>query len=223
MNASQINKSVNSTLKLILTSLIIFILQLAFMSSLSAQSFKFGPRVGVASSPLSMDDIDNIGDFAISFQEGSPEYQAGAFARLELLGLYVQPEFLFTTASASFLVEDLQNGGTEIFDEQYYHVEMPMMAGIKLGPIRLQGGPVYRLNLGNSSDFFTADGFTRRFNNSTVGLQTGVGLDIGKKIIFDLKYELPLSDASDDISILGQTHELSNRGSHFVASMGISF
>lgn len=223
MNASNAQSEITRTLRIILTSLLILVAQLAFMGSLSAQSFKFGPRIGIASSPFEIQDIENINDIAVTFQDGSPEYQVGAFARIAALGFFIQPEFLFTTASASYLVEDLRNGGSEIFNEQYYHVELPVMAGIKMGPIRLQGGPVYRLNLGNSSDFFTADGFSRSFTNSTVGVQTGIGVDIGKKLVFDLKYELPLAAASDDITIFGQTHSLSNRGAHAVASMGISF
>ncbi|MDP5172202.1 MAG: PorT family protein [Bacteroidia bacterium] len=223
MHVPQSQPSVVNTIRLIATAVFLFAMQLAFMSSLSAQSLKFGPRIGIASSPVNAQNIQNFNDFAVSFQEGSSEYQIGVFGRLQAFGLFIQPEFLFTTSSAAYLVEDLRSGGQEIFKEQYYNVEMPVMAGFKLGPIRLQGGPVYRLNLGNSSDFFTTDGFSRSFQNSNVGIQTGVGLDIGKKLVFDLKYELPLSDTGDEISILGQTHDLSSRGSHFVASMGISF
>lgn len=223
MYTQEPSSPVVKTLRLILSSLGIIVLQLLLMSSMSAQTLMFGPRIGIASSPINAADIDNFQDFAVSFQDGSPEYQVGAFARIQALGLFIQPEFLFTTSSASFLVEDLRNGGREIFDEQYYHVEMPLMAGLKLGPIRLQGGPVYRVNLGNNSDFFTTDGFGRSFKNSEVAVQTGVGLDIGKKLVFDLKYELPLYDTGDDLTLFGQTHTLSQRGSHFVASMGISF
>lgn len=223
MNSRTAQNEITQTLRLILTCLIVLVVQLALMGSLSAQSFMFGPRIGIASSPFEIQEIDNINDFAITFQDGSPEYQVGAFARVAAFGLFIQPEFLFTTSSASYLVEDLGDGGREIFNEQYYNVEIPMMAGLKLGPIRLQGGPVYRLNLGNSSDFFTREGFSRSFVNSTVGVQTGIGLDIGKKLVFDLKYELPLAGATDDITIFGQSHNLSTRGAHAVASMGISF
>lgn len=223
MDSRTTQNEIIHTLRLILRCLVLFVIQLAFMGSLSAQSVKFGPRVGIASSPFEIQEIENISDFAITFQDGSPEYQVGVFARVAAFGLFVQPEFLFTTSSASYLVEDLGDGGREIFNEQYYNVEIPVMAGLKLGPIRLQGGPVYRLNLGNSSDFFTTDGFSRSFVNSTVGVQTGIGLDIGKKLVFDLKYELPLTGTTDDITIFGQSHSLSTRGAHAVASMGISF
>ena len=99
------------------------------------------PRFGVASSPINPQDISDWQDFAVSFQDGSAEYQLGAFARVGLLGFYIQPEFLFTTSSANYLVTDLLDGGTEIFRERYYNVEIPMMAGIKLGPVRAPGRP----------------------------------------------------------------------------------
>ncbi|MEM8887187.1 MAG: outer membrane beta-barrel protein [Bacteroidota bacterium] len=193
-----------------------------FGSQVQAQKFKFGPRIGVATSPLNGSDF-NFDDFDISFQDGSAEYKAGVFARLQLLGLYVQPEFLFTTSSGNFLVSDLVNGGSEILREQYYNVEIPIMAGIKLGPFRAHGGPVYRINLDNNSDFLSINGFGRGFRESTVSLQAGVGLDIGRKMVLDINYGFNLSDNRDEISLFGQTHELTDQGAQLSASLGFSF
>ncbi|MEL6670724.1 MAG: porin family protein [Bacteroidota bacterium] len=204
-------------------ALLVLTLSFGFLFQSQAQKLKFGPRFGIASPSLNMQDIDDWQDVAISLQDQTPEYQAGLFARLQLGGLYIQPEFLFSTSSAKFLVEDLIDGGSEIMREQYYNVEIPVMAGLKLGPFRAQGGPVYRMNLGNSSDFFTREGFGRNFKGSEVGIQAGIGLDLGKKIALDLKYELPMDGSGDEISLFGQTHTLSDRGTHLVASVGFSF
>ncbi len=162
-------------------------------------------------------------NFEVSFQDGSAEYKAGVFARLQLFGLYVQPEFLFSTSSGNFLVSDLVNGGSEILREQYYNVEIPIMAGIKLGPFRAHGGPVYRINLDNNSDFLSINGFGRGFRESTVSLQAGVGLDIGRKMVLDINYGFNLSDNRDEISLFGQTHELTEQGAQLSASLGFSF
>ncbi|MEM6807533.1 MAG: porin family protein [Bacteroidota bacterium] len=187
-----------------------------------AQKFKFGPRIGVATSPLNGSDF-NFEDFDISFQDGSAEYKAGVFARLQLLGLYIQPEFLFSTSSGNFLVSDLVNGGSEILRERYYNVEIPIMAGIKLGPFRAHGGPVYRVNLDNNSDFLSINGFGRGFRESTVSLQAGVGLDIGRKMVLDINYGFNLSDNRDEITLFGQTHDLTEQGAQLSASLGFSF
>lgn len=194
-----------------------------FGSQAQAQKFKFGPRFGVATSSLNGGNFGDFDDFDISFQDGSAEYKAGVFARLQLLGLYVQPEFLFTTSSGNFLVSDLVNGGSEIFSERYYNVEIPIMAGVKLGPFRLQGGPVYKVNLDTNSDFLSVDGFGRGFRESTVSLQAGVGLDIGKKMVLDVNYGFNLSDSRDDITLFGQTHDLTQQGAQLSASLGFSF
>lgn len=194
-----------------------------FGSQAQAQKFKFGPRFGVATSSLNGGNFGDFEDFDISFQDGSAEYKAGVFARLQLLGLYVQPEFLFTTSSGNFLVSDLVNGGSEIFSERYYNVEIPIMAGVKLGPFRLQGGPVYKVNLDTNSDFLSVDGFGRGFRESTVSLQAGVGLDIGRKMVLDVNYGFNLSDTRDNISLFGQTHDLTEQGAQLSASLGFSF
>jgi len=216
---------VNTTNKLS-SAKIIAIFSLCFIffgSQVQAQKFKFGPKFGVATSSLNGGDFSEFDDFDISFQDGSAEYKAGVFARLQILGLYIQPEFLFSTSSGNFLVSDLVNGGSEIFREQYYNVEIPIMAGIKLGPFRAHGGPVYKVNLDTNSDFLSVDGFGRGFRQSTVSLQAGVGLDIGRKMVLDINYGFNLSDSRDEITLFGQTHDLTEQGAQLSASLGFSF
>lgn len=193
-----------------------------------AQGLKFGPRFGIASSSVEVEDFiasspNNLESLKISLQEASPEYQLGVFGRVSLLGLYVQPEVLLTTSSVRYLYEDITNASTETLKEQYFRLEMPLMAGIKLGPFRANAGPVYRMNLGTASELRDIQGLTRRFDESSVGLQAGVGLDLGKKVVLDLRYEGTLGDSQDDITLFGQTHALSSQKGQVVASMGISF
>jgi hypothetical protein len=194
----------------------------------SAQNLKFGPRFGIASSGIEASSLnikngDDLDALRIQLQESSPEYQIGAFARVSLFGLYLQPEALITTSKASFAYEDLINGGTQQLTERRVNLEVPIMAGLKLGPFRVQGGPVYRMNLANSSELSQIDGLSRSFREAKVGLQAGVGLDLGKKIVVDLKYEGDLSGTRDELTIFGQTHEVSEHGGRLVGSVGISF
>ncbi|MDX1909268.1 MAG: outer membrane beta-barrel protein [Bacteroidia bacterium] len=193
-----------------------------------AQKLKFGPRFGVAASgiqaeELMIKDLNDVDALRLELQNASPEAQLGVFGRLQILGFYVQPEALLTTSSAEFLVEDLQNGGTELLKERYYNLEVPLMAGVKLGPLRAQAGPVYHMNLGNASDFTTLDGFSRRFRDSAVGFQAGAGLDLGKKIVLDVKYELDMNGVRDEVTVFGQSHPVSQQGGRLIGSVGFSF
>ncbi|MEM7654718.1 MAG: porin family protein [Bacteroidota bacterium] len=194
----------------------------------AAQKLKFGPRVGLASSGISASSLniqngDDLDALKLDLQESSSELQMGVFARVQFLGLYLQPEVLLTTASTSFAYEDLITGATDQLTERYVNVEVPIMAGLKLGPLRVQGGPVYRMNLLSRSDLRDIDGLNRSFKEASVGLQAGVGLDLGKKIVVDLKYESDISAARDELTIFGNTHQVAQHGGRLIGSVGFSF
>ncbi|MEO0895247.1 MAG: porin family protein [Bacteroidota bacterium] len=193
-----------------------------------AQVLKFGPKVGVSTSGISADelvirDASDLESLKISLQNSSPEYQVGFFGRLNLAGLYIQPEFMLTTSSVEYLIEDFTDGTSDPLYEQYFGLEMPIMAGIKLGPLRANAGPVFRTGLGTVSELTEVRGYGRKFSESQVGLQAGVGFDLGKKLILDFRYEIDLSNARDEVDILGQTHTLSQHGGQLSASLGYSF
>lgn len=206
------------------------LLLIAFLSvpMMQAQKIKVGLKGGLSSTSVKPNDliILNGADFeelSLAFQESTPEYHGGLFARVSLLGFYVQPEVLIATAKTKYLVGDLSSGSSSVVKERYYNLEVPIMAGVKLGPFRAQGGPVYRMNLNNNSDWDEISGVVRNWQDSSLGLRAGVGLDLGKKIIFDLNYEFNLTNNRDEITIFGQTHEVSQRGSQLVASLGYTF
>lgn len=193
----------------------------------SAQNLKFGPRFGVGASGIEAQDLvirneNDVEALRLQLQNASPEVQMGVFGRVSLLGLYVQPEVLLATSSARYLYEDAISGGTELLKEQYYRLEVPVMFGLKLGPLRAQGGPVFHTPLANASELTTISGLSRSYRESSTGIQAGLGLDLGKKVVFDVKYEANLSGVRDEITIFGQSHAVSTQGSRVIASLGIS-
>ena len=194
-----------------------------------AQQLMFGPRVGfgfntnLRSSELIIRNSDELDAFKLSLQNAQPEAQLGIFGRLGLGPAYVQPELLFTTTAVDYTVENLLEGEKGIFRERVYHLAMPVMGGLKFGWFRVQAGPVCRIHLASSSELTDIDGLRRSFDQSTLGLQAGIGFDLGEKVALDLRYEAPLSRDNDEISFLGQDHDLSSQGGQIVTSLGISF
>ncbi|MEZ4777240.1 MAG: outer membrane beta-barrel protein [Bacteroidia bacterium] len=214
--------------KLSLSLMMLFILGLGISPSASAQKLKFGPRVGISSAGVELNDLiikdaNDVQQLKLTLQNSTPEYQMGVFARVQLLGLYVQPELLFTTAASTYEVTDAQTGDVSERTERYYNVEIPVIGGLKLGPLRAQGGPVFRTQLGNKSDLANIDNYGRKFSESTVGFQAGVGIDLGKKIVLDLKYEPNLGRFRDDVTIMGNTYAISDRKSQLIFAAGYSF
>ena len=192
------------------------------------QGIKFGPRLAVSSAGIQPQDLvirdqNDLNALSVKLQDASPEYQVGFFGRVSLLGLYVQPELLISTATASYLYEDMTDGTTGTAQERYFNLEVPVMAGVKFGPFRLQGGPVYRMNIAGTSDLKDIEGLSRNFEQASLGFQGGVGLDLGKKIVLDLKYETAIPTLGDEVTFLGQTHTLNQHSGQLIGSVGVSF
>lgn len=178
---------------LIITALTLF----AF--SAEAQLFTLGPKIGLSSSKIRVvDDVNGIieGDSEVGFH-------AGLFARVSLLGFYVQPEAIFTSASGNIVVQESLTQTSESVQELTYNkVDVPVMLGAKIGPLfRFNLGPVFSFIL---SEDVRAGGaieeIRSNYNDANVGYQIGVGLDISK-ITLDLRYENNLSALGDSVTI----------------------
>ena len=207
--------------------LLVFTFCLFNIYFINAQALKLGAKVGLGSSSVKAEDLlirngNDLNDLKLNFQSSSPAVQGGLFARVSLLGIYVQPELLLTFANASYLAEDAGGTSQGIYNERLVYLDMPVTAGFKLAFLRVYGGPVFTSLIGSQSDLSDIDGVSRNSKQSTVAGQIGTGLDIGK-ITLDLKYEFNLSGKRDQVSFFGNDYNLSKRRSQAIASIGYVF
>ncbi len=213
------------------TPLMFVALFLVSISGSYAQSFMFGPRLGFGFNTQAFDSYEwelsspsDFQDLRLRVQDASPETQMGVYGRASLGKLYLQPELLLTTSSIKYVIEDLNSEDDgQVVDERNYQLAIPVMAGIRFGWLRAQAGPVYRMRLASLSDLKDFEGMDRRFANSTLGVQAGFGIDLGRKVAIDVRYETNLLQGRDEVSFLGQTHDLSQQSGQLVTSLGISF
>ncbi|MTI31015.1 porin family protein [Xanthovirga aplysinae] len=187
-------------------------LMLVVMST-QAQSFKFGPKVGVISSNTSLrENINGI-------QEGTAKFgvQAGAFARVSLGGLFIQPESLFTSNRS-----DLSIGTSQPTDVTFNRtrLDVPVMVGLKfLNLVRVQAGPVANFVLSSKAKGNEAN--VDRDNNTAIGYQAGVGVDLWK-FTFDLRYEGNLSSFGETVSIANQEFTTDYRTRQLLFQLGFN-
>lgn len=203
-------------------------------SLVSNAQLKFGIKAGITSTSIKVDDFYEIDDasdiqeLTIKGKDAKIGFQGGVMARLTIFKLYVQPELLFTSSSGEVEVSALLDNGdtyTQIRDQKFRQIDFPIMVGYKFGPARFQLGPVGTIVLSTdpSLDGFRDMDYKEEFNGATWGYQVGVGLDLGKKITIDIKYEGNLSKLADGIKIGGETRNFDSRNSQFVASLGFFF
>lgn len=167
-----------------------------------AQLFTIGPKIGLSSSKIRV--VDDVN--AITSGDSEVGFHAGLFARVSILGFYIQPEAMFTSASGSIVIPStLTNQSVESVQELTYNkIDVPVMIGAKIGPLfRVNLGPVFSFILSDDVRSGGAlDEVMQDYNEANVGYQIGVGVDISK-ITVDLRYENNLSALGENVTIPG--------------------
>jgi len=205
--------------------LLVILVSFAFIGTSNAQFMKAGLKFGVSTYDMKLGDFvvtngnkfDNLTD---KIDDSSFGYQFGLYARLGR-GLHIQPEIVFNSNKLDFQtsVDGDQFNTTETFN----NIDVPILVGLKLGPLRAQAGPVARFYLGDDEKV------SRIINNYQddedrlkVGYQAGFGLDLWR-ISLDFRYEGSLKHFGDIIDIDGKAFSLDNKAGRAVVSMGIAF
>ncbi|MBR9921747.1 MAG: PorT family protein [Bacteroidetes bacterium] len=188
----------------------------------------FGLKAGLATTDVDVSAL-NIGNGAgeeLVFQLENANYglHAGLFVQAQVGVFLIQPEVLFNSTTADFRVTDMRNGQMveKILREKYQHLDIPLMMGFKLGPVRLMGGPVGHIFLQSESEIYNIAGYDQMFDKLTYGWQAGAGIDIWKFMI-DLRYEGNFENYGNHISVGGTPYSFDNTPSRWLASLSFRF
>ena len=123
----------------------------------------------------------------------------GAFFRFGKK-IFIQPELLFSAKGGSFDV--IRSGlASQQIDVRFTTLDVPVLIGFKLGPLRLNAGPMASLTISNSQSLkdalnqYTSQSIDNTFKQAVFGYQAGVGLTLAG-LQLDVRYEGNLSDLS---------------------------
>jgi len=191
---------------------------------------KFGLKAGLSTTNMKMEDIKTLTSGETQYvvnaiKEAKYGFHGGAFIRFSLMGLYVQPELLFASRTDEYTVADVDDPASEIIKKQQFNqLDLPIMLGLKLGPLRLNAGPSARLLINSPKDLIDDPDFKTMYNSLTFGYQAGIGVDIIKRITLDLRYEGSLQKYQTQIeNVAGTRFTLDDRPNAFLFSVGIMF
>lgn len=201
----------------------IFFLLLCTLPFIAGAQFKIGLRGGLSTPDLDMETVNTSG-IELAIDEAKYGFHIGFFVRGHLgEKLYVQPEFLFNSNSVDFTLEGFGTGlANRIFTEKYQNLDIPFMLGYKLGPLRLEAGPVGHVHLRSKTELDELDGYEQRFKDFELGYQAGGGFDIWKFLI-DVRYEGNFNNFGDHMRIAGQEVKFSKNLSRIVFTLGYAF
>jgi hypothetical protein len=191
--------------------------------------FNFGLKAGVSTTSLSMPTVKTISSGTTSFTvdaltNAKYGFHGGVFMRLTFFGIYVQPEFLFTTRTNEYTVQNVQTSVSTVVKQNFNKFDIPLLLGFKLGPLRVNAGPVGSFLINSPKDLIVNPDFKSRYSNMTIGYQAGLGFDLLKILTFDLRYEGSLKKYQNQIqNLAGTSVNLDDRPNAFLFSLGVMF
>lgn len=205
----------------------LFSLIFLLFSVASFAQIEFGLKAGLSSYDLANEGfLINDGDKQVEWNISNAGYghHFGIYTRLSLLGVYLEPALLFNSNRVTHDITEYSESGvfTKVKNEKYNQLDIPVMAGIKLGVLRFQGGVVGHLFINSISDVVDFKGYDQRFKTGSYGWQAGVGLDIWK-LRMDLNFEGNLDKFGDHITINGQDYAFEDRPSRLLLTLGYKF
>lgn len=195
------------------------IILLAFSLNVDAQ-FKYGIRGGINTN-VKLNDFSGS-DYTLEYAKGDMGFHIGVMAQVKLLNIFIQPELLFTTSKTDIQLinrEDLVNPIEELGKQNFNKIDIPVMAGVKIGPLKIQAGPVGTMMLKSKSDLLDKYNMEQNFKGITLGYQAGIGLELSS-LLLDVKYEGNLSKLGDGVAIAGTDYSFDQRMSQWILSIG---
>lgn len=206
--------------------ILVLIASLFIFTMSDAQMFKYGIKGGIGFSSLKFEDITGINDGSDVYDlingDGVMGYHVGLQTRIKIAMLLIQPEIYFN-AGGGTLQQVVDGGSTEILNVNFNRIDIPVLVGVKLGPARINVGPVGSFVLSETTDLTEIEPDFELFSSAmTWGFQAGLGLDISKLSI-DARYEGSLSALGETFSVGGTDFPLDARPAQWIISVGFWF
>ena len=155
--------------------------------------------------------------------ENKTGYQLGAFARIGRT-IFLQPEVYFTAKEVNVDVLNSLTTNQGVVGFSQKSLDVPLLAGIKLGPLRVLAGPVasYALSASTSPDAAVKSYFSGTsqeiIDRSSFSYQAGIGFDI-LNLSLDLRYEGAMSELKNTVAV-PSGFNYSQKPSYYQATIG---
>ena len=196
---------------------------------IASAQVKFGIGIGMSSIDVAPNDLlisnaSGTQQFLMQLESANYGIHGGVSLRIPIKKFFLQPQVYLNASSADFRLEDLQGGNLPktVFREKYQNLDLALLFGYKLGPLRFQAAPVAHYFIACQSDLDEIPDYEKAFEEFTYGFQAGLGLDIWK-IFIDFNYEGNFSRFGDHINLFGKQLAFDKNPARFVLTAGYFF
>lgn len=200
------------------------LLTLTLCTTLSyAQKIDWGAKAGLnynfggdlSETPAS---IGESFEDVITGADAKAGYHLGLWTKIDLLGLYVRPEIVYTQLNNTYGPNTENNRNDADFKTK--KLDIPILIGAKVvGPLHIFAGPSFQYIL--DSDFDVNDIDNLETNDFSVGLQIGAGLELGK-LGLDVRWEKGFSNDADG-RFLNTNFNVDNRPNQIIFGLSYRF
>ena len=183
---------------------------------------KFGLKLGANTATVPDYDISTGTNNIEAVKNAQWGIQAGAFLRVGIKSLFIQPEIMLASNSYDYNVTTVT--GPDLLHQKFTRLEIPVLLGVKLGPLHINVGPSANIHIGSPEALIDDPDFGELYRSATFGYQAGIGVDLFKRLVLDARYGGSLSERfGESVTIGTQTFNLDSRQPSFILSLGIMF
>lgn len=198
---------------------------LIVVSNTTKGQIRFGVKGGLSTYDLGVNEAlkvtQNGSEFLLDVQDAKYGYHAGLVLQIKLASFVIQPEVLFNSNSVDYSFGQTSTGSSNIFTERYQNLDIPLMIGLKAGPMRLMAGPVGHYFLKSTSELFEFESYEQKFDDISFGWQGGIGVDL-LNVMVDIRYEGNFLTFGDHMVFSGQRYSFSSSPARLIASLAVT-
>ena len=206
---------------------LVFLLPFLLLSLTGFAQVEFGLKAGLATSSLEGESFsfsrEGRQDLRFALEDADYGFQFGALLRIPLTGSWtLQPEVTLNSAKTTFRLDDPDQQTSEVFDERYNDVNVPVLLSYQLAFLRLQAGPVGHFFVSSTSDLEDRDGIDRTFDTFNLGYALGGAIDIGP-LTFDVRYDGNFAKYGETFTISGEEVDIDQAPKRWIGSVAYRF
>lgn len=188
-----------------------------------SQLFRIGIKAGVQTKDVpTYETLTGTNPIQAIADQSTWGFHGGLFARIKLGPVFLQPEAVFVTNSYDYNVTT----GTvpELKSQTFNRLAVPVLLGVKLGPVRLNAGPQATIQIGSPEALIDDPNFDEMYKGALWGYSAGIGIDLFSKLNIDARVSGGLGDMlGDQVTIGSQTFNLDYGSAAIFLSVGWLF
>ena len=202
---------------------LLLILLVALIGIPVFSQIKFGIKGGVSTTTVPSYTASGAANIS-ALKNAAWGYHAGIFLRFELGPVFLQPEAYFASTTYQYNYYATTASLAELKKQNFNIIEVPVLVGLKLGPLRLDAGPSATVPIGKPANIINDPAFSNLYAGTTFGYQAGIGLDILNFLTLDARYGGSLAKKyGSNVNVGGTNFKLDQRQPSLILSLGIMF